>query len=89
MAYRNLKSVVPLLRPGELFDRQLADLDRALFAGNDPAALMHSVLGTGLSTHVLSAAYAAFIVFLPRPSPSRSSSRATSWRACSTRPRCR
>ena len=24
-AYRNLKSVVPLLRPDELFDRQLAD----------------------------------------------------------------
>jgi len=65
MAYRNLKSVVPLLRPGELFDRQLADLDRDLFAGNDPAALLHSVLGTGLPTHVLSAAYVAFIVFLP------------------------
>jgi membrane-associated phospholipid phosphatase len=65
MAYRNLKSIVPLLRPGELFDRQLADLDRDLFAGNDPAALLHSLLGTGLPTHVLSAAYVAFIVFLP------------------------
>src|SRR3954469_4936813 len=30
LAYRNLKSVVPLLRPGDLFDRQLADLDRTL-----------------------------------------------------------
>ena len=65
MAYRNLKSVVPLLRPGELFDRQLADLDRALFGGNDPAELLHTLLGLGLSTHVLSAAYVAFIVFLP------------------------
>jgi len=65
MAYRNLKSVVPLLRPGDLFDRELADLDRALFGGHDPAALLHSLLGTGISTHVLSAAYVAFIVFLP------------------------
>jgi hypothetical protein len=36
LAYRNLKSVVPLLRPGELFDPQLADLDRAMFGGHDP-----------------------------------------------------
>jgi membrane-associated phospholipid phosphatase len=65
MAYRNLKSVVPLLRPGELFDPQLADLDRSLFGGHDPAALLHSLLGTGPQTHFLSAAYVAFIVFLP------------------------
>jgi membrane-associated phospholipid phosphatase len=65
MAYRNLKSVVPLLRPGELFDRQLADLDRSMFGGHDPAALLHTLLGTGIQTHLLSAAYVAFIVFLP------------------------
>ena len=65
MAYRNLKSVVPLLRPGELFDRQLAELDRSLFGGNDPAALIHSLLGTGVQTHFLSAAYVSFILFLP------------------------
>ena len=65
MAYRNLKSIVPLLRPGELFDRQLAEFDRNLFAGNDPAALLHSLLGTGIPTHLLSAVYVAFIVFLP------------------------
>ena len=65
LAYRNLKSIVPLLRPDELFDRQLALLDRDLFWGHDPAALLHSLMGTGLSTHVLSTAYVAFIVFLP------------------------
>jgi membrane-associated phospholipid phosphatase len=65
MAYRNLKSVVPLLRPGELFDRELAELDRSMFGGRDPGALMHDLLGTGLQTHFLSAAYVAFIVFLP------------------------
>jgi hypothetical protein len=65
MAYRNLKSIVPLVRPGELFDRELADFDRAMFAGSDPAALLHTLLGTGITTHFLSAAYVAFIVFLP------------------------
>ena len=65
LAYRNLKAIVPLLRPGDIFDRQLADLDRSMFAGHDPAALMHSALGVGIPTHVLSTAYAAFIVFLP------------------------
>jgi hypothetical protein len=65
LAYRNLKSVVPLLRPGELFDRQLADLDRSLVGGNDPAALLHEVLGAGVPTHVLSSAYMVFFAFIP------------------------
>ncbi len=65
MAYRNLKSVVPLLRPGELFDRQLAEFERGLFGGNDPAALLHSLLGTGVQTQILSVVYVIFIVLLP------------------------
>ena len=65
LAYRNLKSVVPLLRPDELFDRQLAAVDRALFGGNDPAAMLHALLGTGASTQVMSLAYMLFFVFIP------------------------
>ena len=65
LAYRNLKAAVPLLRPQDLFDSQLADVDRFLFFGNDPAALLHGLLGTGVSAHILSTFYAAFIVFLP------------------------
>jgi hypothetical protein len=65
LAYRNLKSVVPLLRPGELFDRQLADFDRAMFGGNDPAQLLHALLGTGAATYAFSAAYMMFFVFIP------------------------
>jgi hypothetical protein len=65
LAYRNLKSVVPLLRPGDLFDRELADLDRALFGGSDPADLLHALLGTGVQTHFLSAAYMVFFAFIP------------------------
>ena len=65
LAYRNLKSLPPLLRPDVLFDSQLADVDRFLFFGNDPAALLHALFGTGVAAHVFSTLYAAFIVFLP------------------------
>ena len=65
MAYRNLKSIVPLLRPEVNYDRELGEWDRGLFAGHDPAALLHDLLGTGFVAHVLSIAYVAFIVFLP------------------------
>jgi hypothetical protein len=65
MAYRNLKAIVPLVRPDQLFDTQLAEFDRAIFSGNDPASLLHTLLGTGVVTHVFSTAYVAFIVFLP------------------------
>jgi hypothetical protein len=60
-----LKSVVPLLRPGDLFDRQLAELDRSLFGGRDPAALLHDLLGTGAQAHVLSGAYMLLFAFIP------------------------
>jgi len=65
LAYRNLKSVVPLLRPGELFDRQLGEIDRAMFGGTDPAAILHTLLGTGITAEGLSIVYVVFIVFLP------------------------
>ena len=65
LAYRNLKSIVPLLRPGVLFDRQLADLDRALFGGNDPATMLHALLGTGAATQVMSIAYLLLFIFIP------------------------
>ena len=66
MAYRNLKAIVPLLRPDDIFDRQLADLDRSMFLGHDPAdAAAQRCSATGVPTHILSTFYAAFIVFLP------------------------
>src|SRR5512132_1453302 len=63
-AYRNLKSVVPLLRD-ELFDRRLGDIDRGVFGGSDPAEVLHGLLGTGVSAEVLSVVYGLFFVFVP------------------------
>ena len=66
VAFRNLKSIVPLLRPDELYDRELAYADRIFFGfGTDPAELLHSVLGTGVSTQVLSTVYVTFVFLLP------------------------
>ena len=65
LSYRNLKSVVPLIRPGDLFDRQLAEFDRSLFGGHDPATLLHELLGTGVQAHLMSGAYMLFFAFIP------------------------
>jgi hypothetical protein len=64
-AYRNLKSVVPLIRPGQLYDDQLNELETGFFGGEQPAALLHDVLGTGVAAHVLSAAYLLLFFFIP------------------------
>jgi membrane-associated phospholipid phosphatase len=64
LGFRNLKGVLPLLRP-HLADGRLATADRDLFLGHDPAQLLHSVFGTGAIAHVFSGIYAGFIVFLP------------------------
>jgi hypothetical protein len=64
LAYRNVKSAVPLLRPGDLLDSQLASFDRALFAGNDPAVVLHGVLGTGIAADILALVYMAFFYFV-------------------------
>jgi hypothetical protein len=64
LAYRNLKSVVPLLHSG-LEDAPLGDLDRAVAFGNEPAQLLHGLLGTSAAAHVLSLAYMAFFLFIP------------------------
>ena len=65
LAYRNLKTMVPLLRPDELVDRQLADLDRVLFLGSDPAGLTHAIFGSGAAAEVLSVIYLFYIPFVP------------------------
>lgn len=65
LAYRNLKSVVPLLRPDALFDRPLLRIDRVLAGGGDPGQALHSLLGVGAAAHVLSAVYMLFFSFIP------------------------
>ena len=65
VAYRNLKGFLPYVRYHTKYDEVLLKLDRALAFGHDPAAVLHSVLGTGIAAHVLAIAYVGFLIFVP------------------------
>jgi membrane-associated phospholipid phosphatase len=64
VAYRNLKGFLPYVR-GELKDSVLMRLDRTLAFDHYPAEVLHTVLGTGISAHILAWAYELFLVFVP------------------------
>lgn len=64
VAFRNLKSFVPFVNPG-LMDAELLQLDRTLMFGDNPAAFLHDVLGTGVAAHLMSAVYIIWIGFVP------------------------
>ena len=63
-AFRNLKSFVPFVNR-HLWDTTLAQLDRILWLGHDPATVLHAVLGTGWAAGFFSFVYVAWIVFVP------------------------
>ncbi|HEX8104656.1 MAG TPA: phosphatase PAP2 family protein [Solirubrobacteraceae bacterium] len=63
LCYRNVKSYLPLARP-ELLDTQMLALERDVF-GDDPATILHEILGTGIAAHVLSTVYLLFLTFVP------------------------
>lgn len=65
VAYRNLKSYVPVVTEGSSYDDALLGMDRWMFFGNDPADLLHSLLGTGFAASALSFVYVAFFIFIP------------------------
>ncbi|MGA8986539.1 phosphatase PAP2 family protein, partial [Aeromicrobium sp.] len=61
---RNLKGFVPFANH-QLYDTDLARLDRAMFLGHSPAVLLHQLLGTDLAAQALSFFYVAWIAALP------------------------
>ena len=64
VSYRNLKGALPFARP-EVLDQALLELDRDLFFGQEPSTLLHDLLGTGLTAHLLSFFYLLFLAFVP------------------------
>lgn len=60
LAYRNLKSFVSLI-DYRTYDQQLLAVDRWMALGADPANLLHDLLGTGATAHVLSWIYLIYI----------------------------
>ena len=64
VAFRNLKSYVPFVTD-RLADPELAHLDRLLWLGNNPAVLLHDVLGTGVANWVMASVYLIWIGLVP------------------------
>ena len=64
VGYRNLKSFLPFA-VDDLHDSALFDLDRDMGFGNDPGTLLHDILGRGVSAHVLSFVYLAYLLLVP------------------------
>ena len=64
VSYRNLKNFLPFIREGTQ-DPLLKAIDEAIFFGGDPAIFLHTVLGEGVTAHVLSYVYLIFLPFVP------------------------
>ena len=63
-AFRNVKNMAPFVHP-HIYDDNLADIDQFLFAGHDPAAVLHAWFGTGLAAHFFSGVYVLWIGLVP------------------------
>ncbi len=65
VSYRNLKSFLPFVMGEEKYDRELHIVDTALFLGHDPSNFLHTLLGTDVLAHPLSAIYLWFLPLVP------------------------
>ncbi|RNL62209.1 inositol phosphorylceramide synthase [Nocardioides marmoriginsengisoli] len=70
VSYRNLKNFLPFImsdgdgRPTK-YDYALHRMDEWMLFGHDPSTILHNVLGTGVSAHVLSWIYLIFLPMVP------------------------
>ena len=65
VSYRNLKSYLPFVMGETKYDRTLHLVDRLLLFGHEPGVVLHHLLGTGISAHVLSYVYLWFLPLVP------------------------
>lgn len=70
VSYRNLKSYLPELRKDEsgfqtLYDTDMLRLDHWLFFGNNPAEVLHGMLGTTVMAQVLAVLYVLYLPIVP------------------------
>lgn len=65
VGYRNLKSVLPILTDGVLWDTELAQLDLWIFGGVNPAYIFQDMFGVGVSATVLSFVYLIYLPLVP------------------------
>ncbi|RYC14360.1 inositol phosphorylceramide synthase [Nocardioides zhouii] len=68
VCYRNLKSFLPFIMGEDIkdkYDRSLHLVDRALMFGHEPATILHTIFGSGISAHFLSTIYLWFLPLVP------------------------
>jgi cadmium resistance protein CadD (predicted permease) len=65
VSYRNIKSYLPLIRENVLFDHDMLQLDHFLMFGNNPAPILHQLLGTSVTAEVLATAYVSYLPLIP------------------------
>ena len=64
VSYRNLKSALPALTDAQ-FDHELHLIDKALFFGHEPGAVLQAALGTHVTAWFLSYIYLWFLPLVP------------------------
>ncbi|QBR94432.1 inositol phosphorylceramide synthase [Nocardioides euryhalodurans] len=65
VSYRNLKSFLPFIMGDKKYDYELHLVDQALMLGNEPADVLHAMLGTDVAAHFLSSIYLWFLPLVP------------------------
>lgn len=65
ISYRNLKSYLPIVREGVLFDHRMLELDHFLMFGHNPATALHNFLGTDVAAYILSYVYVSYLMLIP------------------------
>jgi hypothetical protein len=65
VSYRNLKSYLPTIREGVLYDNRMLQLDHFLMFGHNPADVLHNLLGTGAAAYILAFCYVSYLMLIP------------------------
>jgi hypothetical protein len=66
VSYRNLKNFLPFIGADPFYgDRALHEFDRFLMFGNEPSVVLHNLLGSGFSAHLLDFVYLLFLPIAP------------------------
>lgn len=65
VGYRNIKSYLPVVRKDVRFDYQMLELDHWVMFGHNPAQILHNLLGTGFTAHLLSYVYVSYLMLIP------------------------
>lgn len=65
VCYRNLKSFLPFVLGEQKYDNELHALDKVLFLGNDPSAVLHTIFGFAWFEQLISTIYLWYLPLVP------------------------